>query len=213
VPAKRPNPVLAVVLALAAIPSVSAKRLTNHPIMHARVFGNNGRIVQETWTELAGPTSQRSRTVDYDRAGQVGDETAISLHGTTLRRTTVDYRAKAWQTQTIVTPPNATNVGITDSQYFPAELKQLVREHLIGPAAHKKIGGIDTILLQGQLGPDVLQVWVRPGSYLAVQARSGPSGEPASGSDDLIRFSWLTPNSKSFAETGLTVPRGFVQTQ
>lgn len=175
--------------------------------MHARIIGGNGRVIQESWTDVASPSSQRSRALIYDQAGHVAEETTVSLQGRTVRHDIVDYLNKTWQTQTFAVPPSATNSGVTNYQYFPSELRRLVRLKLIGPVGHRKIGGIDTILLQGQLGPNVFRVWVRPVSYLAVQSRTVAGNGSPSGFD-LIRFDWLGPDAES--ETVLSVPPGFV---
>jgi hypothetical protein len=198
---------LTAVSVLAFVPAGYGTRPAATPVMHARVVDQGGRLLQETWTEEASPTDRRSRTVSYDRTGHVTLQTVTRLKGTTLRIDTIDYLTRTWQTQTRAIPRGATNVELSDGQYFPAQLRRLILLHLIGPFGHRRIGGIETVLLQGQLGSEVLQVWVKPVSYLAVQVRTKPTGTagPSIHSDPIL-FNWVT---RAEAHLGLAAPRGF----
>jgi len=169
-------------------------------------------MVQETWTDQAGPRKQRSRTLSYDQTGHITLETVASIKGTKFRLDTVDYLRKTWQTQIRVIPPSASSVGLTDDQYFPDELRTMVRLHRIGPVGHRRIDGIEAVLLQGQLGPYVMQVWVRPVSYLALRARAVPVGTTASSAgSDVTLFSWTKADTKTLSKLDLVIPHGFVR--
>lgn len=172
----------------------------------------NGRVSQEVWCDQS---DWHARTLNYDAGGSIEGQTAVSLKGKTVRTDSLSYPEKTWTTFTTALLPGGYDIGITDSQYFPATIRRFVKQRLIGAfGPRQKVGGYETIHLQGQVGSELLEYWVRPGSYLIVRARQRPlaNGGPV-GAGSTIDFSWLPATAANLARTRLSVPPGFTHRQ
>lgn len=198
----------------AVIPASSALAAdspTGGLILHSWQM-QDGRVSQEVWCDQS---DWHARTLNYDAGGSIEGQTVVSVKGRTVRTDSLAYPDKTWTTFTAVLPPGGSDMGITDSQYFPATIRRYVKQRWIGAVGpRQKVDGYETIHLQGQVGSELLEYWVRPGSYLIVQARQTPvaNGGPV-GAGSTVEFSWLPATAANLAKTRLSVPPGFTHHQ
>jgi hypothetical protein len=172
-------------------------------ILHATELHDNGRIAEETWTDRTG---LRARTINYDTQGKIVGQSAVSVRGSRIRTDTVVYPAKRWITRTASIPPTAHGLQIRHSAYFPAEVRKLVSTRRVGLVGTQAVAGRKTLKLQGQAGPQVLQIWVEPKTYLAVQLVVRWNGR---GIIEKLAFDWLPRTPTNQAKLKLVVPPGF----
>jgi hypothetical protein len=170
-------------------------------ILHTTELRADGGVAKETWTDLA---HLRARTFDYDEGGSVVAQHVTSIAGGQGRTDTVLYPAKQWMTRTFAVPPTARDVGVTGSGYFPAQIREREKLHLISVIGRQTIKGKKTLRLRDQTGALGQEIWVEPTTYIAVKAVEtyGPTTKS-------LAFDWLMPTRANQAKLKLVVPRGF----
>ena len=194
---------LSVLLTVMSAPPLASAAQGTDPILYAKELQPNGKISTETWTDRA---FLRARTTNYDSQGKVVGQSTVTITRNRIRTENVFYPAKQCVTRTATLPPSAHSLQIRHSAYFPAEVRKLVSTGRIGLVGRPTIAGRKTLQLQGQTGPQLLQIWVEPKTYLVVQVVVRWIGR---GVIEKLMFDWLPRTPANQAKLKLIVPPGF----